>query len=183
MNIKKYWDIVCIMVIAAMVHLRRLGVIASRIPKAFVAVNVSLRLDKKNGNQTQKISRLNVNVSQDVFHCPTQCHFIKLTLFWLLQRGTVMAIQIVAFMMKKSTGSGRMNIHGEYECVGVCQDCEHNTTGINCNECKAGCYRSCKTSRSMFVNVSRTIQLKTNRISLLSLFFLLYIACNCDAFF
>lgn len=76
-----------------------------------------------------------------------------------------------------------MNIHGEYECGGVCQDCEHNTTGINCNECKAGCYRSCKTSRSMFVNVSRTTQLKTNRISLLSLFFLLYIACNCDAFF
>ncbi|KAK3929045.1 Laminin subunit alpha [Frankliniella fusca] len=34
-----------------------------------------------------------------------------------------------------------IDIHGNYEGGGVCQNCRHNTEGINCNRCKAGYYR------------------------------------------
>ena len=34
-----------------------------------------------------------------------------------------------------------IDIHGFYEGGGVCENCEHNTAGINCNKCKDGYYR------------------------------------------
>lgn len=34
-----------------------------------------------------------------------------------------------------------LDIHGKYEGGGVCQNCQHNTEGINCNRCKPGYYR------------------------------------------
>ncbi|CAF0881627.1 unnamed protein product, partial [Brachionus calyciflorus] len=34
-----------------------------------------------------------------------------------------------------------IDIHGNYEGGGVCQECQHNTQGINCQECKPGYYR------------------------------------------
>ncbi|XP_026331928.1 laminin subunit alpha isoform X2 [Hyposmocoma kahamanoa] len=34
-----------------------------------------------------------------------------------------------------------LDIHGRYEGGGVCQDCQHNTEGINCNKCKPKYYR------------------------------------------
>src|SRR5699024_430418 len=34
-----------------------------------------------------------------------------------------------------------MNIHGKKMGGGVCLNCQHNTTGINCNECKPGFFR------------------------------------------
>ena len=34
-----------------------------------------------------------------------------------------------------------IDIFGEYEGGGVCQNCQHNTKGINCNECIDGYYR------------------------------------------
>ncbi|KAK9686921.1 Laminin N-terminal (Domain VI) [Popillia japonica] len=34
-----------------------------------------------------------------------------------------------------------LDIHGKYEGGGVCQNCQHNTEGINCNRCKATFYR------------------------------------------
>ncbi|XP_076315805.1 laminin subunit alpha-like [Tachypleus tridentatus] len=34
-----------------------------------------------------------------------------------------------------------LDIHGNYEGGGVCQNCEHNTEGINCNRCKPGFFR------------------------------------------
>lgn len=34
-----------------------------------------------------------------------------------------------------------LDIHGRYEGGGVCQDCRHNTKGVNCNECKDRYYR------------------------------------------
>ncbi|CAG9771124.1 unnamed protein product [Ceutorhynchus assimilis] len=34
-----------------------------------------------------------------------------------------------------------LDINGKYEGGGVCQNCRHNTEGINCNKCKAGFYR------------------------------------------
>ncbi|KAK6627792.1 hypothetical protein RUM44_010271 [Polyplax serrata] len=34
-----------------------------------------------------------------------------------------------------------VNIHGQYIGGGVCQNCRHNTEGINCNKCKSGYYR------------------------------------------
>ncbi|XP_054924474.1 laminin subunit alpha isoform X2 [Dermacentor andersoni] len=34
-----------------------------------------------------------------------------------------------------------LNIHGIYDGGGVCQNCQHNTEGINCNKCKPGFYR------------------------------------------
>ncbi|XP_030624223.1 laminin subunit alpha-5 [Chanos chanos] len=35
-----------------------------------------------------------------------------------------------------------LNIHGEYRGGGVCVDCQHHTTGINCERCRSGYYRS-----------------------------------------
>lgn len=37
--------------------------------------------------------------------------------------------------------SESLDIHGRYEGGGVCQDCRHNTQGINCNQCKPRYYR------------------------------------------
>ena len=34
-----------------------------------------------------------------------------------------------------------IDIHGNYEGGGVCQNCQHNTEGINCEKCKRGFYR------------------------------------------
>lgn len=34
-----------------------------------------------------------------------------------------------------------LDIHDQYEGGGVCQNCQHNTEGINCNRCKATFYR------------------------------------------
>ncbi|XP_012267208.2 laminin subunit alpha [Athalia rosae] len=34
-----------------------------------------------------------------------------------------------------------LDIHGNYEGGGVCQNCKHNTEGINCNHCQAGYYK------------------------------------------
>lgn len=34
-----------------------------------------------------------------------------------------------------------LDIHGLYDGGGVCQDCRHNTKGINCNQCKDKFYR------------------------------------------
>ena len=34
-----------------------------------------------------------------------------------------------------------IDIHGNYEGGGVCQSCQHNTEGINCEKCKRGFYR------------------------------------------
>ncbi|KAL5291286.1 epi-1 family protein [Megaselia abdita] len=34
-----------------------------------------------------------------------------------------------------------LDIHGNYEGGGVCQNCQHNTEGINCNKCKDTFYR------------------------------------------
>ncbi|XP_070151389.1 laminin subunit alpha [Polyergus mexicanus] len=34
-----------------------------------------------------------------------------------------------------------LDIHGNYEGGGVCQNCKHNTEGINCNRCKPRFYR------------------------------------------
>ncbi|XP_063394216.1 laminin subunit alpha [Cydia fagiglandana] len=34
-----------------------------------------------------------------------------------------------------------LDIHGRYEGGGVCQNCQHNTDGINCNKCKPTFYR------------------------------------------
>lgn len=34
-----------------------------------------------------------------------------------------------------------LDIHGRFEGGGVCQDCMHNTEGINCNKCKPKYYR------------------------------------------
>ncbi|XP_046433556.1 laminin subunit alpha [Neodiprion fabricii] len=34
-----------------------------------------------------------------------------------------------------------LDIHGKYEGGGVCQNCKHNTEGINCDRCKAGFYK------------------------------------------
>ncbi|CAG9136876.1 unnamed protein product [Plutella xylostella] len=34
-----------------------------------------------------------------------------------------------------------LDIHGNYEGGGVCQNCQHNTEGINCNKCKPTFYR------------------------------------------
>jgi len=34
-----------------------------------------------------------------------------------------------------------LDINGFYEGGGVCQNCRHNTQGINCNECKPTFYR------------------------------------------
>lgn len=34
-----------------------------------------------------------------------------------------------------------LDIHGNYEGGGVCQNCRHNTEGINCNRCKSKFYR------------------------------------------
>ena len=37
---------------------------------------------------------------------------------------------------------GSIDIHGQYEGGGVCQNCRHNTMGNNCNKCRPGYYRS-----------------------------------------
>ncbi|CAN8007021.1 unnamed protein product, partial [Ixodes pacificus] len=34
-----------------------------------------------------------------------------------------------------------LNIHGEYHGGGVCQNCSHNTAGINCQQCQEGYFR------------------------------------------
>lgn len=34
-----------------------------------------------------------------------------------------------------------LDIHGNYDGGGVCQHCQHNTEGINCNKCKPTFYR------------------------------------------
>lgn len=34
-----------------------------------------------------------------------------------------------------------LDIHGNYEGGGVCQECQHNTEGINCNKCRSRYYR------------------------------------------
>lgn len=34
-----------------------------------------------------------------------------------------------------------LDIHGNYEGGGICQNCQHNTEGVNCNKCKATFYR------------------------------------------
>lgn len=34
-----------------------------------------------------------------------------------------------------------LDIHGKFEGGGVCQNCQHNTEGVNCNRCKPGFYR------------------------------------------
>lgn len=34
-----------------------------------------------------------------------------------------------------------LDISGKYEGGGICQECEHNTEGINCNKCKPKYYR------------------------------------------
>ncbi|XP_069164876.1 laminin subunit alpha isoform X2 [Procambarus clarkii] len=34
-----------------------------------------------------------------------------------------------------------MDIYGQFEGGGVCQNCHHNTEGINCDQCKSGYYR------------------------------------------
>ncbi|CAM1322109.1 LAMA1 (predicted), partial [Pycnogonum litorale] len=39
-----------------------------------------------------------------------------------------------------------LNINGQFEGGGVCVNCQHNTVGVNCNECKPGMYRPFKKS-------------------------------------
>lgn len=34
-----------------------------------------------------------------------------------------------------------LDIHGSFDGGGVCQNCQHNTQGINCNKCAPGYFR------------------------------------------
>ena len=34
-----------------------------------------------------------------------------------------------------------LDIHGNFDGGGVCQNCQHNTEGINCNRCKPKFYK------------------------------------------
>ncbi|GBM42837.1 Laminin subunit alpha-2 [Araneus ventricosus] len=41
-----------------------------------------------------------------------------------------------------------INTHGKYEGGGVCDNCKHHTSGINCEQCEDGYYRPSKVARN-----------------------------------
>ena len=55
-----------------------------------------------------------------------------------------------------------MDIHGNYEGGGVCDECQHNTEGINCETCVFGYFRA----EGVLPNATDPCQRKHHRISI-----------------
>jgi laminin, alpha 3/5 len=74
-----------------------------------------------------------------------------------------------------------LDIHGRYEGGGICQDCRHNTKGINCNQCQDRYYRPY--GKHWNETDVCTCESSTCRWEFSSIHPLTPTACNCDHFY
>ena len=71
----------------------------------------------------------------DIYHLDT-----KTKIIWIYLQTHIIFTQYLQHVQVDALGLS-MDIHGEYEGGGVCQECGHFTTGINCEQCMDGYYR------------------------------------------
>lgn len=76
-----------------------------------------------------------------------------------------------------------IDLNGRYEGGGVCQNCRHNTEGINCNRCRKGYYRPFgKPLNATDVCESMYIFFLKKILIIFKLFYFI-LGCNCDVFY
>lgn len=106
----------------------------------FIVTNVVKVSNRRNGNWIQKRLHSNVNV----------CLMRKFCIY-----GTLSKYHVILFLACNCFGHSNdckydeevdrhglsIDINGNYAGGGVCQNCQHNTMGINCNKCKDTFYR------------------------------------------
>ena len=64
----------------------------------------------------------------------------KTKIIWIYLQTHIIFTQYLQHVQVDALGLS-MDIHGQYEGGGVCQECGHFTTGINCEQCMDGYYR------------------------------------------
>lgn len=132
----KFWDIASRMVISMAIQLNPVTNVSTTLP-AFAAANARKDLKNPNGNRTQKINHFNANV----WHLEMLTKTPNLISLWcdsILFSFSVLSIDVAC----NCNGHSNHCVFDESQGVDICQDCQHNTVGINCNRCKDGFYRA-----------------------------------------
>lgn len=109
---------------------------------AFIAMSAKQDMNRKNGDKIQKHVHSNANVRQSFLSFWTERSWKHFSHFIFETACNCHGHSNTCQYDEETDRQGlSLDIHGRYEGGGVCQNCQHNTEGINCDKCQPKYYR------------------------------------------